>query len=152
MLMAKAIDELAAQTPGKKSLAVEAFARALRQLPTILADNGGFDGSELVAQLRSAHTAGKSTYGLSTLTYQGLRPSICGQLIALSYFELSMGLVDMDNGTIADMRERGIVESFKLKRQVVSSATEAAEMILRVDNIIRAAPRYARALLVVFPC
>jgi len=58
----------------------------------------------------------------------------------------------MDNGTIADMRERGIVESYKLKRQVVSSATEAAEMILRVDDIIRAAPRYARAPLVVCPC
>jgi len=72
MLMAKAVDELAAQTPGKKSLAVEAYARALRQLPTILADNGGFDGSELVAQLRSAHTAGKSTYGLSASTRDGV--------------------------------------------------------------------------------
>ena len=48
---------------------------------------------------------------------------------------------DLDAGTIADMRERGIIESFKLKRQVVSSASEAAEMILRVDDIIRAAPR-----------
>ena len=66
MLMAKVVDELAVHTAGKKSLAVEAFARALRQLPTILADNGGFDSSELVSHLRSAHAEGKSTYGLST--------------------------------------------------------------------------------------
>jgi T-complex protein 1 subunit beta len=41
------------------------------------------------------------------------------------------------------MRELGIVESFKLKRAVVSSASEAAELLLRVDNIIRAKPRTA---------
>lgn len=44
-----------AETPGKKALAMEAFARALRQLPTIIADNGGYDSSELITQLRAAH-------------------------------------------------------------------------------------------------
>jgi hypothetical protein len=43
----------------------------------------------------------------------------------------------MFNNNIANMRELGITESFKLKRQVLLSATEAAEMILRVDDIIR---------------
>ena len=43
----------------------------------------------------------------------------------------------MYNGKVADMRELGVTESYKLKRQVVSSASEAAEMILRVDDIIR---------------
>jgi len=38
---------------------------------------------------------------------------------------------DMEKGTIGSMRELGVTESFKLKRQVVSSATEAAEMIIR---------------------
>lgn len=66
MLMAKAVDDVAAKTAGKKALAVEAFARALRKLPTYLADNGGFDSSELVSQLRAAHNEGKSTCGLST--------------------------------------------------------------------------------------
>ena len=47
----------------------------------------------------------------------------------------------MDIGEVGDMRELGITESFKLKKQVVVSASEAAEMILRVDNILRAAPR-----------
>jgi len=112
VLMSKAVDELAAVTPGKKALAMESFARALRQIPTILADNAGYDSSELVAQLRAAHYEGKNTYGL-----------------------------DMYNGKIDCMRKLGITESLKLKRQVLLSASEAAEMILRVDDILRCAPR-----------
>ena len=42
---------------------------------------------------------------------------------------------------VGDMRELGIFESFKVKLQVLLSATEAAEMILRVDDIIKCAPR-----------
>ncbi|CCE63638.1 hypothetical protein TPHA_0F01540 [Tetrapisispora phaffii CBS 4417] len=114
MLMSKAVDTEAQNVDGKKALAVEAFARALRQLPTILSDNAGFDSSELVAKLRSS-------------IYNGI---------------LTSGL-DLDNGTIADMRELGIIESYKLKRAVVNSASEAAEVLLRVDNIIRAKPRTA---------
>jgi hypothetical protein len=49
--------------------------------------------------------------------------------------------LDMEKGTIADMIQLGILESFHLKRQVVISAAEAAEMVLRIDNIIRAPPR-----------
>lgn len=45
-------------TSGKKALAMEAFARALRQLPTIIADNGGYDGSDLISSLRAAHAQG----------------------------------------------------------------------------------------------
>lgn len=48
---------------------------------------------------------------------------------------------DMENGEIADMIGLGITESFQVKRQVLLSAAEAAEMILRVDNIIKSAPR-----------
>ncbi|ABN66129.2 predicted protein [Scheffersomyces stipitis CBS 6054] len=112
MIMSRAVDQTAANETGKKSLAIEAFARALRQLPTILADNAGFDSSELVSKLRSAIYNGMATSGL-----------------------------DLNNGVVADMRESGIVESYKLKRAVVSSAAEAAEVLLRVDNIIRAKPR-----------
>lgn len=64
MLMAHAITELATKTSGKEAIAMEAFARALRQLPTAIADNGGYDSAELVSQLRAAHTEGKRTYGL----------------------------------------------------------------------------------------
>ncbi len=44
-------------------------------------------------------------------------------------------------GKVDDVKKLGITESFHLKRQVLISASEAAEMILRVDNIIKAAPR-----------
>lgn len=51
-------------------------------------------------------------------------------------------LSDMKEGTIGDMAALGVTESFQVKRQVLLSAAEAAEMILRVDDIIKAAPRY----------
>ncbi|XP_054158069.1 T-complex protein 1 subunit beta-like [Oppia nitens] len=112
MLMANAVSLLAAQTPGKESFAMEAFAKALRSMPTTIADNGGYDSAQLISELRAFHSRGQHSMGLN-----------------------------MDLGTTGDMRELGIIEAFIVKRQVLLSAAEAAEMILRVDNIIRAAPR-----------
>uniref|UniRef100_A0A3Q2PI55 T-complex protein 1 subunit beta n=1 Tax=Fundulus heteroclitus TaxID=8078 RepID=A0A3Q2PI55_FUNHE len=112
MLMAKVVSDLANRTPGKEAVAMESFAKALMMLPTIIADNAGYDSADLVAQLRAAHQENKTTYGL-----------------------------DMSQGTIGDMVVLGITESFQVKRQMLLSASEAAEMILRVDNIIKAAPR-----------
>lgn len=114
MLMAKAVDQAAQNIPGKKRLAVDAFAKALRQLPTILADNAGFDSSELVTRLRTAHFSGLSSSGLDLMSA---------------------------GGGIGDMREAGVVESYMLKKAVVCGASEAAELLLRVDDIIRSAPR-----------
>ncbi len=102
MLMSCAIEEEARGVKGKKALAVEAFSRALRQIPTILADNAGYDSSELVTRLRAAHYEGHQDAGL-----------------------------DMEHGDITSMRKMGVTESYKLKRQVILSATEAAEMIIR---------------------
>ena len=112
MLMANAVDEEARKTPGKRQLAMEAYARALRQLPTIIADNAGYDSAELVAKVRAAHAAGDLRAGL-----------------------------DVRTGTVGNMLEMGITEPLKLKRQVLLSAAEAAEMILRVDDTIQCAPR-----------
>ena len=47
----------------------------------------------------------------------------------------------MNAGRIGDMEQLGITESYQVKRQVLVSGAEAAEMIIRVDNIIRSAPR-----------
>lgn len=112
MLMSKAIDELAKTTPGKKALAMEAFSRALRQIPTIIADNAGYDSSELVTQLRAAHYRNENQSGLN-----------------------------MKDGSVGNVESLGIVESFKVKQQILVSAAEAAEMIIRVDDILRSAPR-----------
>lgn len=112
MLMANAVQNLALKTAGKEAVAMEAYARALRTLPTVIADNGGYDSSQLIAEMRAAHAEGKHTMGL-----------------------------DMEKGVVCDVRELGITESYQVKSQMVVSASEAAEMILRVDNILKAAPR-----------
>lgn len=65
VLMANAVLQEAAKTPGKESVAMEAFARALTQLPTTIADNAGYDSAQLVSELRAAHSQGKNSYGLS---------------------------------------------------------------------------------------
>lgn len=113
--MANAVNKLALETAGKEAMAIESFAHALRQLPTIIADNAGYDSAELVSQIRAAHSSGNHTCGLN-----------------------------MSAGTVGDMVELGITESYKVKRCVVSAAAEAAEMILRVDDIIKAPPRQRR--------
>ncbi|CAN6806366.1 unnamed protein product [Brassica oleracea] len=112
MVMAKEVDELARKTAGKKSHAIEAFSRALVAIPTTIADNAGLDSAELVAQLRAEHHTEGCNAG-----------------------------IDVISGAVGDMEERGIYEAFKVKQAVLLSATEAAEMILRVDEIITCAPR-----------
>lgn len=68
MVMAKAVDELARTTPGKKSHAIEAFSRALIAIPTTIADNAGLDSAELVAQLRAEHHKEASNAGIDVIT------------------------------------------------------------------------------------
>ena len=114
MVMAKAVEQEAPNVAGKKAIAVESFAKALQQLPTILADNAGFDSSDLIARMKKEIYDGKSSSGLDLM---------------------------IPGGGVANMREKGVIEAYKLKRAVVSSASEAAELLLRVDNIIRSAPR-----------
>ena len=53
----------------------------------------------------------------------------------------SAELLLLAQGIVGDMKELGILEPFKLKLQVLLSAAEAAEMILRVDDIVKCAPR-----------
>jgi len=90
MEMAKAVMEAAAKTEGKHALAMEAFATAMTQIPTILADNAG---------------------------------------------------LDMNAGVVGDMAALGIMESYKSKTSSLSAAAEAAEQVIRVDNIIRCPQR-----------
>eukprot|EP00193_Tetraselmis_chui_P009678 CAMPEP_0177770536 /NCGR_PEP_ID=MMETSP0491_2-20121128/10989_1 /TAXON_ID=63592 /ORGANISM="Tetraselmis chuii, Strain PLY429" /LENGTH=526 /DNA_ID=CAMNT_0019287781 /DNA_START=99 /DNA_END=1679 /DNA_ORIENTATION=- len=112
MQMARVVDELASKTPGKRSLAMSAFAQALRSTPAIICDNAGLDSSEIISNLRASHSDPNTTAG-----------------------------VDVYKGVVGCMKELGIQEAFKVKSRVVTSATEAAEMILRVDDIIKCAPR-----------
>ena len=67
--MANAVCNLADKTPGKESLAMESFAKALRSLPVVIADNAGYDSAQLISELRAAHSQGKHTMGLSKRSY-----------------------------------------------------------------------------------
>lgn len=64
MIMACAVMRAAASTPGKEAVAMEAFSRALQQLPTVIADNAGYDSAQLISELRAAHNSGSNTMGL----------------------------------------------------------------------------------------
>ena len=112
MLMAHAVEEASKKVAGKQVLAMEAYARALRAMPMHIADNAGYDSAELISQLRAKHNEGKHTYGL-----------------------------EMERGGVCCMQSIGICEAFKVKSQVLLSSSEAAEMILRVDDIVQCAPR-----------
>ena len=68
MLMAHAVTQLASRTPGKEAVAMESYAKALRMLPTIIADNAGYDSADLVAQLRAAHSEADQTTDRLQLT------------------------------------------------------------------------------------
>lgn len=119
MVMAKAVDGAATRVDGKKQLAVSSFAVALRQLPTILADNAGLDSGDLVSRLRKTIYDGLTTYGLDLM-----KPG----------------------GGIEDMRDLGVIESYKLKRAVVSSASEAAEVSIFFYSSLPATPKFCRKM------
>ena len=129
--MAAVVDKAAMETPGKKALAMEAYARALRQLPAIIADNGGYDAAELVTQLRALHAAAANNNNNNNNDDDA----------AVAVGSCCSAGLDMSNGTTGDMETLGIRESYASKRYSLISASEAAEMILRVDDIIKAAPR-----------
>ena len=113
MRMAQAVEEASKTVSGKQVLAMEGYAKALRAMPMHIANNAGYDSADLVSRLRAKHfEEGGHLWGL-----------------------------EMDSGGITNMVEAGILESYKVKSQVVLSATEAAEMILRVDDLVQCAPR-----------
>jgi T-complex protein 1 subunit beta len=112
MEMAKAVSAAAGKTEGKHAVAMESFATALTQIPSILADNAGYDAAELISQLRVGHSNGDASLGL-----------------------------DLNKGIVGDMKANGILESYKSKLSGLCAAAEAAEQVIRVDNIIRCPQR-----------
>ena len=102
--------EYAATQGGRIQLAIEAFANALEVIPRTLAENAGLDPIDKLVELRAAHEKGMKTYGL-----------------------------DVYEGKAVDMWEAGVVEPLRVKTQAISSAAEAAVMILRIDDVIASA-------------
>jgi T-complex protein 1 subunit beta len=115
MQLSAALEGLAKSVEGKEALAIEGYARALRQIPTILADNGGYDSAELVQNLRVSIERGNPDHGLN-----------------------------LRDGTVDSMEKLGVYECYRSKESSLLAASEAAEMIMRVDEIITCAPRPRR--------
>jgi T-complex protein 1 subunit beta len=94
--MAHAVAAAAAKTPGKQSLAMEAYAAALRAIPATICENAGMDAADTVARLRAAHAAAASGDG-----EPGPR-------------DACRAGVDVIAGGVGDMEERGVFESYKV--------------------------------------
>jgi len=104
--IAKGLKEYADTISGREQLAVAAFAEALEVVPKTLAENAGMDSIDTLVDLRAAHE--KSIY---------------------------MGL-EVFKGEVRDMYRAGVIEPHRVKKQAIQSAAEAAEMILRIDDVI----------------
>ncbi len=107
--VSKALKNYADKVGGREQLAIVAFAEALDVIPRTLAENAGIDPIDILVDLRSKHDAG----------------------------QIHMG-VDVYKNKIVDMMKQGVIEPLKIKTQAIQSATESAEMILRIDDVIAA--------------
>jgi thermosome len=106
--LAKRLREYAVKVGGREQLAIEAFAESLETVPTTLAENAGFDPIDVLVELRSKHErAGSPWFG-----------------------------IDVFSGDVKDMRKLNVLEPLRVKQQVIKSASEAASMILRIDDVI----------------
>jgi len=110
--VARRLRDYAKKIGGREQLAIEAFADAVEVVPKTLAENAGLDPLDIMVSLRAAHE----------------KPDGVG-----------MG-VDVFGGDVVDMFEQGVIEPLKVKEHVIKSATEVASMILRIDDVIAAAP------------
>ncbi|MFQ5833512.1 MAG: thermosome subunit beta [Candidatus Thorarchaeota archaeon] len=105
--IAKELRNYADTLEGREQYAVNAFADAVESLPSTLAENAGLDPIDVIVSLRTAHTEGNVTHG-----------------------------IDIDKGKVGDMKKARVVESALVNRQIVMSAAEAAQMVLKIDDVI----------------
>jgi len=105
--LAKKLREFSVSLSGREQLAVEEFANAVECIPITLSENAGLDPIDTLAELKSTHEEGKINFGLNLFLNK-----------------------------IEDTLRAGIIEPLKVKTQAISSASEVANMILRIDDVI----------------
>ena len=105
--LALKLRDYAATVGGREQLAIQAFADAVEVVPRSLAENAGLDPIDMLVALRSAHEAGNKYAGL-----------------------------DVFKGEPTDMLKASVIEPLRIKTQAISSATESATMVLRIDDVI----------------
>jgi chaperonin GroEL (HSP60 family) len=109
MEIARTLRGYAGSLPGREQLAVQSFAEAIESVPLTLGENAGLDPIDILTELRARHEKGEKWAG-----------------------------VDVFAGKIEDMWKLGVYEPLAVKKQIIKSATEAATMLLRIDDVIAA--------------
>jgi thermosome len=107
MEIARRLKEYADKVPGREALAVQRYAEALEAVPTTLSENAGLDPIDTISELRAHHEKGQLWAG-----------------------------VDVHGGKVKDMKKLEVLEPLAVKNQIIKSATEAASMILKIDDVI----------------
>jgi thermosome len=105
--LARRLRKYASGIGGKEQLAVNAFADALEKIPATLAENAGLEPIDVIVNLRKRHEEGRLWSG-----------------------------INISSRKVDDMEEAELYEPLKVIRQAIASATEAATMILRIDDTI----------------
>ncbi len=105
--MSKELKKYAESVSGREQLAVKAYAEALEAITTTLSENAGLDPIDIIADLRSRHEKGEKWAGIEVLS-----------------------------GKVQDMSKAGVFEPLAVKKQIIKSASEAAIMILKIDDVI----------------
>jgi len=105
--MARLLRKYAETLPGKEQLAVIGFADAVEIVPMTLAENAGLDTIDILSELKVQHEKGKIWAG-----------------------------INVQSGKVEDMKKLEVLEPLSVKTQILKSATEAATMILRIDDVI----------------
>ncbi|MBI4438788.1 TCP-1/cpn60 chaperonin family protein [Candidatus Woesearchaeota archaeon] len=108
--LAKGLRKFSESLSGREQLAVNAFAEAIEIIPRTLAENSGLDPIDIMTELKAAHDTNRKWTGIDVFT-----------------------------GKIIDAWKDGVIEPLKIKTQAVSSASEVAVMILRIDDVIASA-------------
>jgi len=107
--IARKLREYAETLSGREQLAVKAFADAIEVVPRTLAENAGLDPIDILVELRARHEKGEWWTGINLVS-----------------------------GKVDDMRKLDVWEPASVKKQAIKSASEAAQMILRIDDVIAA--------------
>jgi len=110
--LSKRLKEFSSKITGRERLAVYEFANALEFIPTTLAENAGLDPIDILTEIKRRHDTGEINAGLNLFTNK-----------------------------VENMLEAKIIEPYKIKSQAISSATDVATMILRIDDIILSKPQ-----------
>lgn len=110
------LGEYASSLSGREQLAVAKFAEAFEVIPETLAENSGYDPINKLVELRSKHEEGNKRMGLNVYT-----------------------------GEVVDMWESNVIEPLRAKTQAINAGTEAAVMVLRIDDVVAASPHSNQA-------